>query len=132
MLWVIIMKKVLLYNIRDKKSIDIKMICHRLHISFEDVCEERYGYKLSEILGLTSEGAQGKGESFSDEMLYIYNLTDYEIDKFLTQLRRRKAAVALKAAATETNLNYNSYELYKEISSEHKAMQNGKALHNQT
>ena len=126
------MKMVLLYNISGKKAIDIKMICHKLRIPFAEVSEEHYGYKLSHILGLNPESAMGEGESFSDEMLYIYNLTNTELDKLLSQLRRKKATVALKAAATETNLNYNSYELYKEISAEHKAMQNGENLHNQT
>ena len=126
------MKTVLLYNINGKKAIDIKMICHNLRIPFAEVSEEHFGYKLLQVLGLTPESVPDKGESFSDEMLYIYNLSDIELDKLLSQLRRKKATVALKAAATETNLNYNSYELYKEISAEHKAMQNGENLHNQT
>lgn len=126
------MKTVLLYNISGKKAIDIKMICHKLRISFAEVTEERYGYKLSQILGIEPENTPRKVESFNDEMLYIYNLSNLELDKFLTQLCRKKAIVSLKAAATETNLNYNSYELYKEISAEHKAMQNGENLHNQT
>ena len=126
------MKTVLLYNISGKKAIDIKMICHKLRIPFAEVTEEHYGYKLSQVLGLTPESAPDKGESFTDEMLYIYNLTELELDKLLSQLRRKKAIVSLKAVATETNLCYNSYELYKEISAEHKAMQNGENLHNQT
>ena len=126
------MKTILLYNISGKKAIDIKMICHKLRIPFAEVSKENYGYKLSQILGLTPETTPDKGESFSAEMLYIYNLSNTELDRFLTQLKRKKATVALKAAATETNLNYNSYELYKEISAEHIAMQNGENLHNQT
>lgn len=126
------MKTILLYNISGKKAIDIKMICHKLRIPFAEVSKENYGYKLSQILGLTPETTPDKGESFSAEMLYIYNLSNTELDRFLTQIKRKKATVALKAAATETNLNYNSYELYKEISAEHIAMQNGENLHNQT
>ncbi|MCH5298286.1 MAG: DUF3783 domain-containing protein [Ruminococcus sp.] len=126
------MKMVLLYNINGKKAIDIKLICHKLRVPFAVVSEGEYGYKLSQVLGLSSENSCDEGESFTEEMLYIYNLTDYELDKFLSQLRRKKATVSLKAAATETNLSYNSYELYKEISAEHKAMQNGENLHNQT
>lgn len=124
------MKTVLLYNISGKKAIDIKMICHKLRIPFADVLEEHYGHKLSQVLGSIPKNAPDKGENFTDEMLYIYNLTDLELDKFLLQLRRKKATVTLKAVATEANLNYNSYELYKEISAEHKAMQNGENHHN--
>jgi hypothetical protein len=41
---------------------------------------------------------------------------------FLNQLKRQKTPVALKAIKTEANIGFTSYELYKELSEEHKAL----------
>ncbi|MCH5304616.1 MAG: DUF3783 domain-containing protein [Ruminococcus sp.] len=123
------MQQILLYNIDTKKSINIKNICRKLNISYNDVKKEDYGYKLCFLLNLSDDSSIGEGEDFRSEMLFIAGLSDDTLNIFLSMLRKKRCTVELKAVLTETNRNYNSYELYKEISAEHIAMQNGKTLH---
>ncbi len=125
------LKNVLLFNIDSQKSAKIKMICHRLFIGFRDVEKDEYGLKLSELLSGSKPDIMESGVDFDEEMLYIFGLTNTELNIFLSQLRARKVPVALKAIATDTNLKFTSYELYRELSAEHEAMKNGGVAHDQ-
>ena len=55
-------------------------------------------------------------------MLYLSNFFGSMLNIFLNQLKRQKTPVALKAIKTEANIGFTSYELYKELCEEHKAL----------
>lgn len=124
------MAKVFMYNIIGKKAIEIKNICRALHIDYREIDENDYSYKLSYLLGFSEESKTEEQGNINDEMLYLIGFSDGLLNIFLKLLRSKKCAVALKAVMTETNVNYTSYELYNEISAEHKAMQSGETIHN--
>ena len=123
------MTELFMYNISGKKAIAIKNICRALNIQTREISPEEYGTALGSLLGISETESRAAAESFSDEMLYLIGFSDGLLSIFLKLLRSKKCTVALKAVATETNLEYNSYELFKEISAEHKAMQSGEAYH---
>ena len=123
------MTEIFMYNIHGKKAIEIKNICRALNISYREIDKSEYAYKLGYLLDLIEDNNKGENGDFNDEMLYLIGFTDGLLNIFLKLLRSKKCTVALKAVATETNINYTSIELYNEISAEHKAMQSGESIH---
>ena len=123
------MAKVLLFNIDDAKGIRIKNLCRKLYIESEDVEKEQFGKKLGCLLGLIADDSAADGADFDEEMLYLADIDGGMLSIFLSQLRRVKAPVALKAVKTDTNVNFTAYELYREISAERDAIASGTQAH---
>ncbi len=123
------MAEIFMYNLNSKKSIGIKNICRALNIGYREIDETQYSYKLSFLLKICDNSQKGETGKINDEMLYLIGFNDGLLNIFLKLLRSKKCSVALKAVMTETNVNYTSIELYKEISAEHKAMQSGNSIH---
>ncbi len=123
------MQTLLLYNIEKKKSIEIKNICRKLNINYRDIEKQEYAYTLEYLLGLSEDEVKREGESFNEEILFMAGFNEGILNIFLALIRKRKASVALKAVLTDTNRHFTSFELYTEISAEHKAMQSGKSYH---
>lgn len=117
-----IMTEVWMYNIEGAKAIKIKNLCRKLYIAFREVPREDFGVKISALLGMSDDRQAKPGSDFEEEMLFLSDFQGAMLDIFLTQLRRQKAGVALKAVRTESNVEFTSYELYKEISAERKAL----------
>ena len=120
------MTKVLLYNIEKGKAMKIKMLCHKLNRASQTVEKDEFGLKLSALLGADDDKTVKPDSDFNEEMLYLSDFFGPMLSIFLNQLKRQKTPVALKAVQTETNINYTSYELYKEISAERAALSNQK------
>lgn len=123
------MAEIFMYNIKNKKAIEIKNICRTLYVEYREIDESEYSYKLSYLLKMSDNSEKGESGDIKNEMLYLIGFNDGLLNIFLKLLRSKKCAVTLKAIMTETNVNYTSYELYKEISAEHKAMQSGNSIH---
>ncbi len=123
------MSEVLLYNIETQKELKIKMLCHKLNIGFRTVKKDEYGYKLSYLLQLSSDGEKGYDADFDDELMYLSNIDGGMLTVFLSQLRKQKTPVELKAVRTDTNVGFTSSQLYKEISAEHNAIKRGEIAH---
>lgn len=123
------MQKVLMYNIKNPKSTNIKVICHKLGIGFEEIEKDSYGFKLGYLAGITDDNTISDFSDFNGEMLLLVGFSNSTLNVFLAESRRKKASVALKAVLTETNSEFNSSELFKEISAEHQAMQSGENAH---
>lgn len=123
------MATVLLYNIEPKKEIKIKNLCRKLYFGFRTVEKEEFGYRLSYLLELSDDDTIGEGEDFSEEMLYLSGIDSGMLNIFLSQLRLKDVPVVLKAVMTETNLGFNSYELYHELKAEREAIEKGKTAH---
>lgn len=119
------MTQVLMYNIESKKAMKIKLLCHKLNIGFREVEKGEFGLKLSTLLGLDDDKTVAPGSDFDEEMLYLSDFYGAMLNIFLNQLKRQKTPVALKAVKTDANIGFTSYELYREISEEHRLMQGG-------
>ncbi len=118
-----------MYNIEKKKSIEIKNICRKLLISYKEVDASEYGQSIEYLLGLSDNAETNTGNDFSGEMLLMADFNDGFLNIFLSLLRKRKAAVELKALLTDTNRHFNSYELFNELSAERRAIENGSTYH---
>ena len=123
------MAEIFMYNLKGKKAIEIKNICRTLYIEYREIDESEYSYKMSYLLKMNDNNEKGESGDINDEMLYLIGFNDGLLNIFLKLSRSKKCSVTLKAVMTETNVNYTSYELYKEISAEHKAMQSGNSIH---
>lgn len=123
------MAEIFMYNLKGKKAIEIKNICRALYIEYREIDESEYSYKMSYLLKMNDNNEKRESGDINDEMLYLIGFNDGLLNIFLKLSRSKKCSVALKAVMTETNVNYTSYELYKEISAEHKAMQSGNSIH---
>lgn len=123
------MSEILIYNLSPEKDAKVKMVCRELFIGARTVEKEEYGYPLGCLLGLSQDEEQRDGEDFDAEMLYIAGLRGGMLDLFLDRLRRKKLSVPLKAVQTDTNINFTSFELYRELSAEHEAIRRGMRAH---
>lgn len=123
------MTQVLLFNIEGKKSIDIKMICHKLHIGAVTVDKHDFNKKIASIIGLSDDNSENGAGEFDEEMLLFVGFNNTYLDIMLSQLRQKKSRVDLKAVLTETNKNFTPFELYNELKAEREAIENGTQLH---
>lgn len=121
---------VLFYNLDTEKGRRIKLLCLPLKIRVRNVSPAEYGLTLEALLrGEAPEDGAG-AEGFPEEMLVMSGLTSSQMNAFLLGFRRKKIpAVALKAVATPTNLQWNARQLRDELLKEHEAMQAGKTAH---
>lgn len=123
------MAKVLLYNIEAGKAVKIKMLCRKFFIDTQEVKKEQYGLKIAALLEETSDTAATPDESFDEEMLYFADINGGFLSILLDGLRKKKAQVALKAVKTDTNMNFTSVELYRELTAERAALAKGETAH---
>lgn len=123
------MSKILLYNLNPTKAAKLKMLCRNFFIEAVEVPREHYGKKISCLLGEGDDREDVQGEAFTEEMLYFADINGGFLSIFLDQLRRKKLTVALKAVKTDTNVNFTSYELFRELSAEREAIAQGKTAH---
>ncbi len=64
--------------------------------------------------------AEGCGQALGDEMLVMAGLTSARVDAVLAALRKGKAGpIPYKAVLTETNQQWNAWELLEELKQEH-------------
>lgn len=117
----------MMFNIEGKKSINIKMICHKLNIMASEIDKELYNSTIESILKDCPN--KSGADSFSDEMLLLVDFNNVMLDIFLSQLKQKKSRVDLKAVLTETNKSFTPCELYKELCAEREAILNGSAAH---
>lgn len=118
--------QILLFNIGALKRRKIFVLALKLGAICREVPPEDHGKPLGALLGLEGfSEPEADGEPFSGEMLVLDGLDGKRLDGLLTGLRREKAAVALKAVATEQNLCWTPRALCRELAAEHAAMHGG-------
>ena len=123
------MSMILIYNLKGEKDTKLKMLCRKMNIETKSVAKEEYGFNLGYLLGISQDRGDKEIVDFDDEMLYIAGLHGDFLNIFLSQLRRNKLIVPLKAVQTETNMSFSSCELYKELCAEREAIAKGMAFH---
>lgn len=122
---------VLLYNLAGtQRGRKLKFILVQLGARIKNVEKEEYLKPIGELLKAApaSESPVYEGEGFSEEMLVMDGFTGRQIDELSMRMRKCKLErIDLKAVVTETNQNWNSIELYKEIKKEHEQMHQTKS-----
>ncbi len=82
---------------------------------------------LFEIPGFQPNPQFNLGGNFQDEMIVLKDFSDAQLNSFLRFFRdNRLAPIELKAVLTPVTQYWNSLELHKELTREHKAMKENK------
>lgn len=126
------MALVLLYNIpEESKRLKVAFCARKLGISVRVVAAEDFSHPIGWLLGLEGfSPSEDAPEAFETEMLVMHALSSSQFSGFLDALRRSRVPVALKAVATEHNVNWSSAALCRELQKEHEAMRSaGKSVH---
>lgn len=123
------MPEVFLYNIEPKKAAGIKLLCSALGVGYRAIDPADFGRPIAVLLGLSDSELVQPDASFEEEMLYLSEIDGGMLDILLSQLRKRKLTVALKAMRTPTNVGFTSFELYRELSAEREAIRQGTVAH---
>lgn len=117
---------VLLFNFTDKSRLNniLKAILP-LKVRTKNVDKEDYlqpiGY-LAGIKDIDSVIEKYDGEGLGDEMLLLAGLTDSQINKLLSSLRKAGIFIGLKAVLTANNQYWNALQLYEELKKENEAI----------
>ena len=125
---------VLAYNFPAKHLAKLRMAAMKLGVKVRPVEKREYLQSLGSFTGaLGSFESVYDGDNFQELMLVLCGFSQPMVNTFLSLLKTaRLPAVSLKAVLTETNQGWNSLELYDELKKEHRAMQSGTPLHDQT
>lgn len=118
---------VLLYNFKDaERARKLKMALMPLGFRIKAVMKEDYLKPLGFLVGvkdMEDNGAVYEGEEFEDEMMIMAGFTSARVDVLLSALRKKGVGrINYKAVLTETNKNWDSVSLFKEIKREHEYM----------
>lgn len=116
---------VLCYNLSGGKAASIKLLAMKLKIRVRTVSPEEFALPLAALCGYQATDAiPMTGEPFADgEMLVLANFAQPTLSAFLNGFRAAKIpAVPLKAILTDTNRQWDSMALHRELALEHAAM----------
>lgn len=122
------MPTLLLFNIAPQKRAALQVIALRCGCRLQAVPTERHGATLAQILS-GEEGAAAPEEPFTEELLVLAGVNQRQLDTVLSELRRRKAHIPLKAVLTPTNAAWTPGELYAELCAEREAIRQGGQAH---
>lgn len=120
---------VLLYNFTDSDRV-LKLKQALLPLGFRLRAVEKKDYLkplgvLAGVKGMEDPEPEGvyEGEGFEDEMALMAGFTAIQVDSFIKALRKTGVGkINYKAVLTETNRNWDSLKLYREIKQEHEEM----------
>ena len=120
------MKLALLYNLSGtEKGKRIRRLLFRSGICIRDVKPEEYSRSIG-FLTVGPAFREAKTSSpnivFFDEMIVFSGLSDDLLDSVLSEMRRERLVVGLKAVATEHNMEWSSVRLHDELVREHEYM----------
>lgn len=129
------MPQVLLFNIAPDKLRRIRPLLSRLGVGCRVVEPADFGRAIGALCGRgdhpdageTADGVPAAESTFTGEMLIMDSLSPYQFSAMLEGLRRERAAVALKAVVTDSNLGWSAARLHRELSAEHEAMLRARA-----
>lgn len=128
------MAEILVYNIKDEQKLTgIRLCALKQGAETVVVYPEDFSKPLKSVLGLesvSSSDADAPEKLFEGEMLVMHALDNRQFNSFLDSLRSFDISVPLKAVVTDTNISWSSEKLYRELSSERKAISAGhKSVH---
>ncbi|MDD2648100.1 MAG: DUF3783 domain-containing protein [Eubacteriales bacterium] len=121
------MPLMLCYNINGDNGSKLRFAAMRCGIRIREVKREEFSLPLSALCAPAAETPEPySGEGFDSEMLVFCAFPQGLVSRFLNEARTLRAKpVALKAILTETNAEWDSVTLMKELQKEHEAMTGG-------
>lgn len=122
------MPTLLTFNLAPQKRAALQVIALRSGIKLQAVPPKRTGATLEQILSGDPEQTTAP-RPFDEELLVFGGFGERLLDTVLTEMRRRRVHVALKAVVTPTNAAWTAAELYDELCRERKAIAEGRQAH---
>lgn len=122
------MPVLLTFNLAPQKRAALQVIALRGGIKMQAVPPERTGATLTQLLS-GDPGQTTAPRPFDEELLVFAGFPERLLDVVLTEMRRRKVHVPLKAVVTQTNAGWTAAELYDELCQERKAIAEGRQAH---
>lgn len=119
---------ILLYNFTDRERVmKVKQALLPLGFKLKAVEKKDYLKPIGILAGVKDmergEITEYKEVGFDDEMVLLSGLTSTQIDFFIKALRKTGVGkINYKAVLTNSNKNWDSIKLYREIKEEHEAM----------
>lgn len=120
---------VLCYNLNDERYESVQNICSRAGIKVRRATDEDLMHTVGQSMGFSGAQNIDSGEmlsdadnTFSDEMMVLYNVSGTSLNTFLRKLRDIEIEIPLKAALTNTNKEWFPAKLCEELKREHEAM----------
>ena len=122
------MPTLLTFNLAPQKRAALQVIALRGGIKLQAVPGSRTGATLAQLLS-GDPGQTTEPRPFTEELLVFDGFGERMLDAVLTELRRRRVHVALKAVVTPTNAQWTAAELYDELCQERAAVAEGRQAH---
>ena len=114
------------FNLNENRLTKLRFICFKLGILVKPVPPERFDHHIATLIGLSEPETEPSANTFSDEMLLFYNLSDHQLNTFLATCKQQRfAPVALKAIVTPDNTAWTAVELHAELWQERQAVLQG-------
>ena len=125
---------ILSYNFPAKHLSKLRMLAMKCGARVRAVEKREYLDSIGSLCGVCGAfETMYDGENFTGLMLVMAHFSDAQLSGFLQALRAAKLPpIALKAVLTEENGGWNSLELHEALLEEHKAMQSGAPVHDQS
>lgn len=122
-------KKLLLFNMDEKKTALIRAICTNLNVRIIKIYRPQYGESIGALAGiptfrLTNQPYRGEDFAvFSMEMMVMCGFPPDELDAFLKAYREAGIPpVWLKATVTPHNIHWSAAQLYGELAKENRQL----------
>ncbi|WP_124068336.1 DUF3783 domain-containing protein [Clostridium sp. E02] len=103
----------------------IKAVLVQMGIRIKNLSPDQINQTIGYLAGYEGfeEQIKDDGKEVEEELLVMKNFSNQRIDELLKNLKRAGVSkIALKAVITDTNINWNLYELYLELKKEHEVM----------
>lgn len=125
---------ILSYNLPAKYLSKLRMLAMKCGARVRVVERREYLDSIGSLCGVCGTfETMYDGENFTGLMLVMAHFSDAQLSGFLQALRASKLpSIALKAVLTEENGGWNSLELHEALLEEHKAIQSGAPVHDQS
>ena len=112
------------YQLKDNHCSALMELCSNENIHFKVVGKEALGIKVGNLAGFVGFDSEPviKADSPDDECLIISGFSRRDMDRLLSELRKREIKIALKCVVTAHNQGWLLKDLLNELKREHEAM----------
>ena len=93
------------------------------------VPQECWSMPVAAVLQGQKPVLSGEIRPLPEPMLVLHGFSGAELDRVLDALRKGGISIPLKAVTTPTNMAWNAYTIFENLSKERKALKKGKSAH---
>lgn len=120
------MGKVLLYSVPQEIHRKISDMCLTLNFEVKKIPKRRFLQPIgchAGALGYDNGITEQSDKDLDEPMLVFYEINDKQLDVFLAKYKANNIEpISCKAIITKHNIDWNAYELYKELTREREAL----------